>query len=69
MFRKFGWMILAHRKGKKDSIRAYIRDLKNLQEEIVNKHAETIDEDRRKDLEELLQNVQYLSDTAKKCLL
>jgi len=69
MFEKFGWMILAKRNGHKDSIRGYIKSLKHLHNEILHKHKETIDEDRRKDLEELSSNVQHLSETARSCLL
>jgi len=65
MFEKFGWMVLAHRNGNKDSLKCYIRGLKHLQDEINKKHKETIDKDRRRDLEELLSNVSFLSETAK----
>ena len=69
MFEKFGWMILARRNGHKDSVKSYIRSLRHLQEEIKSKHKETVDADRRKDLEELLANVQYLTGAAQECLL
>jgi len=69
MFEKYGWMILARRNGHKDSVKGYIRSLKHLHDEIARKHQETVDEDRRKDLEELLSNVDVLAQTARSCLL
>jgi site-specific recombinase XerD len=69
MFEKFGWMVLAKRNNHKDTIKSYIRGLKHLRDEIVQKHKETSDTDRRKDLEELMSNVEYLAETAKDCLL
>ena len=68
MFEKLGWMLLAKRNNDKDSIRCYIKALKRLEKEILNKHKETIDEDRRKDLEELHSNVAYLAKTARELL-
>jgi hypothetical protein len=68
MFEKLGWMVLASRNNHKDSVRSYLKGLKHLQDEILNKHKETIDEDRRKDLEELHSNVAYLAKTARELL-
>jgi len=68
MFEKFGWMVLAKRNKHKDTIKSYIRGLRHLHNEIIQKHKETTDTDRRKDLEELLSNVDYLAETAKECL-
>lgn len=68
MFEKLGWMVLASRNGRKDSIRSYIRSLKHLQGEILKKHKETVDEDRRKDLEELYSNIAYLAQITGKLL-
>lgn len=69
MFEKFGWMILAHRDGHKKSIEGYLAGLKYLSHKIKNKHAETEDPDRKKDLEELLINVLYLSELGKKIFI
>jgi hypothetical protein len=66
MFEKLGWMTLAARDGHEDSIRGYLSTLKHLGEKIKDKHRETVDVDRRKDLEELMVNVKYLAGCAKK---
>jgi hypothetical protein len=68
MFENLGWMLLAKRNHNKGSIKCYIKGLKHLQNEIVLKHKETIDPDRRKDLEELKNNVEYLAEHAKTLL-
>jgi len=68
MFEKLGWMILAKQNNNKDSIKCYIKSLNHLQQEIKSKHKETKDYDRRRDLEELLNNVSYLAQHAKNLL-
>ena len=68
MFEKLGWMTLAARDGNMESVRGYIAGLKHLTEKIRDKHKETIDKDRRKDLEELLANVKYLMGCTKMLL-
>jgi hypothetical protein len=68
MFEKLGWMILASRDGRKDVIRGYLSGLKHLCEKIRMKHKETIDIDRQHDLEELLENVDYLHKVASSLL-
>lgn len=65
MFEKLGWMTLAARDGHTDSIRGYIATLTHLSVKIKDKHKETKDVDRRKDLEELLENVKHLMACAK----
>jgi hypothetical protein len=65
MFEKLGWMLLAKRNYNKDAIKCYLKGLKHLQTEINLKRKETIDQDRRKDLEELNENVSYLMEHAK----
>ena len=68
MFEKLGWMTLAARDGNTDTIKGYISGLQHLSLKIMEKHKETINEDRKKDLEELLDNVKYLLRVSKKVL-
>ena len=68
MFEKLGWMTLAARDGHMDSIRGYIATLKHLEVKIKEKHKETVDVDRRNDLDELLSNVKHLCVCAKTLL-
>lgn len=65
MFEKLGWMILAKRNKNRDSIKCYLNGLKHLHNEILRKHKETVDADRRRDLEELSDNVACLTDHAR----
>lgn len=68
MFEKLGWMTLAARDGHTDSIRGYIATLKHLSLKIKEKHKETVDIDRRRDLEELSDNVKHLTSCARMLL-
>jgi hypothetical protein len=68
MFEKLGWMTLAVRDGNRHHVRSYISGLLYLVKKIKEKHAETVDTDRKNDLMELYNNVLYLHDMAKKLL-
>jgi hypothetical protein len=68
MFEKLGWMTLAARDGHKESIQCYLSSLKYLCEKIGEKKKETVDIDRRKDLDEMMANVKYLMACSKKLL-
>jgi len=64
MFEKLGWMLLAKRNKNRSSIRCFIKDLRHLLHEIDAKCLETMDPDRKKDLQELHSNVSYLAEHA-----
>lgn len=64
MFEKLGWMVLAARDGRREPVRGYLSGLRHLADKIRSKHKETVDPDRRRDLEELLDNVVYLHEKA-----
>lgn len=68
MFEKLGWMTLAARDGSKETIDGYMAGLEHLATKIVEKHEETIDEDRKMDLMELADNVKYLMSVSGKIL-
>ncbi|NBV29716.1 hypothetical protein EBS02_12035 [bacterium] len=69
LFEKLGYMVLAHRNKHISTIKCYLKSLKTLQQEIKSKHAETVDIDRKKDLEEMLSNILYLEEQSKKMFL
>lgn len=68
MFEKLGWMTLAARDKNKESVIGYLAGLDHLAYKILEKQKETVDVDRKKDLEELLENVRFLTRTSKKVL-
>lgn len=60
MFGKLGWLVLAHRDGRKYKIDAYTRDLEHLMAAIEEKAAHVHDADGKADLMVMLFNVKTL---------
>jgi hypothetical protein len=66
LFEKLGWMVLAYDKGHKDVTDCYIVNIENLHKAIIEKIKETIDQDKKNDLEIMKRNVEVLLKHCKK---
>lgn len=57
LFKKLGWMILAHNEGKTKKIDLYLESISHLIKQIEYKKETIVDADRKTDLEITLKNV------------
>ena len=67
-FEHLGWMVLAQERGHNDKIMCYKNSLKRLRESLENELKVMEDNDRRRDLEVLLENVEILQNFVNKTL-
>lgn len=65
-FEKLGWILLAVEYKRIHAVEAYLECVENLVQEIQEKHASTVDIDRKADLENLLFNAKILHKYVKK---
>lgn len=67
-FEKMGYMTLAIRDGQMDTVKCYIKGLKYLAKKINEKISDTSNEEWKKDLKEMHDNVYCLIETVKTLL-
>jgi len=67
-FEHLGWMLLAKHQKKTAKLRLYIDGINNLQDSLIKKISETRDQDRKDDLEYLLDNTKILKKYASKLI-
>lgn len=57
VFERFGYMMLAHYKGKHEKIESYKLELSELRDKISNRINEVKDDDKKKDLESMANKI------------
>ncbi len=63
---KLGWMVLAHHKGNMDKVKHYLKSMERLKLSLEHKITHIKDEDKKEDLEIMLENLMVIIDHAKK---
>jgi hypothetical protein len=63
-FEKLGWMILALKYDNPCKVRVYLDSLQHLRQSIQDKHSTVQEQDRKADLEVLLEQTNYLIEFA-----
>lgn len=60
VFSKVGWIILKHSEGFHEATHHYLKELSHLDAALSAKHATTVDEDKRRDLEIMRNHLRIL---------
>ena len=66
LFEKLGYMVMAHYHGHNEDTKCYIKNIKSLEKAILEKHKNTVCEDKKNDLMVLHRNVMILLHHAEK---